>query len=193
MKKIFISISALFMVVVVTLLIVLSTVKKNVAIEYDTPSVVRVYNKSTSPTKNDGYTKTDEQFNIVLEKLNQMTNMSLINRLNKIKSLKSNIYIDTAETYSTWKTELKKDNLVIELDFDTEQDLVVYEDDHTRVLSYWCISYVIAETAGFTEIIVYYSTTNSSTARDDSYAKCTPIILKGYVTDIISYVNSLTN
>lgn len=193
MKKIFISVSAFFMVAVVTLLIVLSTVKKNVAIEYDAPSVVRVYNKSTNPTKNEGYKKTDDEFSVILEKLNQMTNLTLFKRLNKIKSLSSNIYIDTAETYATWKSEIKKDNLVIELDFDTEQDIVVYEDDHTRVLSYWCMSYVITENKGFTEVVVYYSTTNSSTTRDDSYAKCTPIILKGNVTDLVKYVNSLSN
>lgn len=192
MKKIFISVSAFFMVAVVTLLIVLGTVKKNVAIEYDTPSVIRVYNKSTNPTKNEGYKKTDDEFSVILEKLSQMTNLTLFNRLNKVKTLNSNIYIDTAGTYATWKSEFKKDNLVIELDFEKEQDIVVYEDDHTRVLSYWCISYVITENNGFTEIMVYYSTTNSSTTRDDSYAKCTPIILKGNVTDMVKYVNSLS-
>lgn len=191
MKKRFIAISALLTAVVVTLLIVLGTVRKNVCLEYDAPSVIRIYNQSTNPIKNDGYTKDDEPYKVIIEKLTQMTNMTLMQRLNKLKNLKTNVYVDSAGTYNSYKSEMKKENLVIELDFSEEQDVVVYDDGNTRVVSYWCISYVITKLDDFTEIVVYYSTTNSSTAREESYAKCDPIILKGFTQDIVNYVNSL--
>ncbi len=193
MKKIFIAVSAFFMVGVVTLLIVLGTVRKNVQIEYDAPSIIRVYNKSTNPIKNDGYTKEDEQFSVIVEKLTEMTNMTLMQRLNNLKTLKTNVYVDSAGTYNSYKSEMKKENLVIELDFAEEQDIVIYDEGHTRVVSYWCLSYVITTLEDFTEIVVYYSTTNSSTAREESYAKCDPIILKGYTNDIVNYIDSFQN
>ena len=191
MKKIFIAVSSLFMVVVVTMLIVLGTVRKNIVFEYDNPSVIRVYNKSTNPIKNDGYTKNDEPYSNIVKKLKEMTNMTLMQRLNKLKTLKANVNIDSAGTYNSWQSQMKKENLVIEIDFEDEQDLVVYDGGHTRVISYWCLAYVITTYENFDEIVIYYSTTNSSTAREESYAKCDPIIIKGYTEDIVRYVNTI--
>ena len=191
MKKIFIAVSSLFMVVVVTMLIVLGTVRKNIVFEYDRPSVIRVYNKSTNPIKNDGYTKNDEPYSNIVKKLKEMTNMTLMQRLNKLKTLKANVNIDSAGTYNSWQSQMKKENLVIEIDFEDEQDLVVYDGGHTRVISYWCLAYVITTYENFDEIVIYYSTTNSSTAREESYAKCDPIIIKGYTEDIVRYVNTI--
>ena len=191
MKKIFIAVSSFFMVAVITLLVVLNNVKKNIVFEYDKPSVVRVYNKSTNPIKNDGYTKNDEVYGVVIEKLKEMTNMTLMQRLNKLKTINAHVNIDSVGTYNSWKSEMKKDNLVIELDFSEEQDLVVYDGGYTRVISYWCLAYVIPDFENFDEIVVYYSTTNSSTAREESYAKCDPIVIKGYTQDIIDYVNTI--
>ena len=191
MKKIFIAVSSLFMVVVVTMLIVLGTVRKNIVFEYDRPSVIRVYNKSTNPIKNDGYTKNDEPYSNIVKKLKEMTNMTLMQRLNNLKTLKANVNIDSAGTYNSWQSQMKKENLVIEIDFEDEQDLVVYDGGHTRVISYWCLAYVITTYENFDEIVIYYSTTNSSTAREESYAKCDPIIIKGYTEDIVRYVNTI--
>lgn len=191
MKKIFIAVSSFFMVAVITMLIVLGNVRKNIVFEYDRPSVIRVYNKSTNPIKNEGYTKNDEPFGLIVEKLKEMTNMTLMQRLNNLKTLKANVNVDSAGTYNSWQSEMKKDNIVIEMDFPEEQDLVVYDGGNTRVISYWCLAYVITTYENFDEIVIYYSTTNSSTAREESYAKCDPIVIKGYTEDIVRYVNTI--
>lgn len=191
MKKIFIAVSSFFMVAVITLLIVLGNVRKNIVFEYDRPSVIRVYNKSTNPIKNEGYTKNDEPFGLIVEKLKEMTNMTLMQRLNNLKTLNANVNVDSAGTYNSWQSEMKKDNIVIEMDFPEEQDLIVYDGGNTRVISYWCLAYVITTYDNFDEIVVYYSTTNSSTAREESYAKCDPIVIKGYTEDIVRYVNAI--
>ena len=191
MKKIFIAVSSFFMVAVITLLIVLGNVRKNIVFEYDRPSVIRVYNKSTNPIKNEGYTKNDEPFELIVKKLKEMTNMTLMQRLNNLKTLNANVNVDSAGTYNSWQSEMKKDNIVIEMDFPEEQDLIVYDGGNTRVISYWCLAYVITTYDNFDEIVVYYSTTNSSTAREESYAKCDPIVIKGYTEDIVRYVNAI--
>lgn len=191
MKKIFIAVSAFFMVVVVTMLIVLANVRKNITFEYDRPSIIRVYNKSTNPIKNEGYTKDDDEFSVIVDKLQQMTNMTLLQRLNNLKTLDAKVNVDSEGVYNGWQTQMKKENLVIEIDFDDEQDLVVYDNGNTRVVSYWCLAYVITTYENFDEIVVYYSTTKDSTAREESYAKCVPIIIKGYTEDIVRYVNTI--
>ena len=191
MKKIFIAVSSFFMVAVITLLIVLGNVRKNITFEYDNPSVIRVYNKSTNPIKNDGYNKNDEPYKNLIKKLKEMTNMTLMQRLDNLKTIKANVNVDSVGTYNSWQSEMKKDNLVIELDFAEEQDLVVYDGGNTRVISYWCLAYVITTYENFDEIVIYYSTTNSSTAREESYAKCDPIVIKGYTEDIVRYVNTI--
>ena len=152
MKKIFIAVSSFFMVAVITMLVVLGTVRKNIVFEYDTPSVIRVYNKSTSPIKSEGLTEKNEEFGVIVKKLKEMTNLTLMQRLNHMKTLKANVNIDSIGTYNNWRSEMKKENIVIEIDFDDEQDLVVYDAGHTRVVSYWCLAYVITGYNNFDEI-----------------------------------------
>ena len=53
------------------------------------------------------------------------------------------------------------------------------------------ILFVDGNHENFDEIVVYYSTTKDSTAREESYAKCVPIIIKGYTEDIVRYVNTI--
>ena len=67
MKKIFIAISSVLMAIVIAVLVTLNVKKKNVAIAFETPSVIRIYNNSTSPIKSDGYSKDDEEFNEIIE------------------------------------------------------------------------------------------------------------------------------
>ena len=69
MKKVFISISAVFLVVVVTLLISLNVIKKNVYIKNDMPAIIRIYNESTNPVRNDGYKSTSAEYEQIYQKL----------------------------------------------------------------------------------------------------------------------------
>ncbi len=191
MKKIFIAISSVLMAIVIAVLVTLNVKKKNVAIAFETPSVIRIYNNSTSPIKSDGYSKDDKEFNEIIELVDKMTNISYFNRLLDLKTLDTKIEVSNDDTYVTYSSDLKQGNYVIEFDFAEEQDLVVYENGYTRVISFWCASYVISKDKGMTEIVVYYSNTNSSQTRDESYAKNDPIVLRGYVSDLVEYIDSL--
>ena len=148
MKKAFISISAVFLVVVVTLIVSLNVIKKNNYIKNDNPSVIRVYNESTNPVKNDGYKSTDAQYKEIYEKLKNTTNISLFDRLIKFKTLDTKLELSKDGTFAKYTTELKSKNLVIEYEFAEEQDLVIYDEGHTRVISYWCLSFVISKVKG---------------------------------------------
>lgn len=191
MKKIFISISAVLMVVVIALIISICTITKNVRIECDKPATIRVYNESTSPIKSTGFKSSDAQYDVIYDKVNEMTDISLVNRLLKLKTLHTKVEISKDGTFVKWTPELKSENIVVEFEFDEEQDAVVYDEGHTRVISYWCLAFVITKTSDFEDIIVYYSTTNSSDARDESYAKSEPMILRGYAGELIEYVEEL--
>lgn len=191
MKKIFISIASVLMVIVIALIITLSRVKTNVRIEYDEPSVIRVYDESTSPVKSDGYTPEDKQYEKLHKLVNNLTNISLMNRLIKLKTLHTNVEINKDGTFVKWTPELKSKNLVVEFEFEEEQDAVVYDEGHTRVVSFWCLAFVVSKAQNFEDIIVYYSTTNSSDARDESYAQNDPILLRGYASALIEYAESL--
>ena len=192
MKKIFIIISSVLMVAVITLLVTLTQINKNVNIKFDNPAKIYVYNESTNPTKNDGYTENDEAYATLVNKINNMTNMSLFKRLVELKTLDTKVEQSKDGTFAKWTSELKSKNLVIELDFGTElQDMIIYENGNSRVISFYCISYVITKTSSLNDIIVYYSGTNDTTAREEQYAKCEPIVLKGYGTDLIKYIDSL--
>ena len=87
MKKVFIAISAVLMASVLAVLITLNVKKKNVAVAFDAPSVIRVYNKSSSPVKSAGYSKDDKEFNEIIDCLNEMTNISLFDRLLDLKTI----------------------------------------------------------------------------------------------------------
>lgn len=194
MKRVFIIISAVLMVAIISLLVTLTQVNKNVNIKFDEPEKIYIYNESTNPTKNDGYSKTDEAYTELVNKINNMTNMSLFERLVKLKTLDTQIEQSKDGTYVKWTSELKSKNLVIELDFGpNEQDMIIYENGNSRVISFYCISYVIPKTSEITDIIVYYSGTNDTTKREEHYAKCESIVLKGYGAEIIKYIKSLND
>lgn len=189
MKKIFIAVSALIMVAVVVVIIILNTGKINVQIEFKEPSVIRVYNESTNPTVNTGYDSKTDEYSKLIDKVSKITNLSYYQRLTNLNTLETNIEVSDKDTYIKWSSDIKSKYLVVEFEFTDEQDVVVYENGNTRVISYYCLSYVITKTKDFTDVLVYYSTTNSSSQREESYAKCQPLILKGFVSDIVEYAD----
>lgn len=188
MKKIFIIVSSVIMVGVITLLIVLSNIRTNSNIEHEKPASIYVYNKTNNPTiikeDNENYAK-------IMNGLENMTNMSLFDRLIKLKTLDTSHHLSKDGTYAKWTTELSMGNYVIELVYNDEQDVVVYDGEHTRVISYFCVYYVFSARSDFSDIAVYYSSTNDSTLKQDKYASCEPIILNGYTKDIVSLIKKV--
>ena len=125
------------------------------------------------------------------KQLNETTNLSVFDKLVNGFSLSKKIYQDSEKKYSKWSTDLMKNNLVIEIIYNSMHDLVVYDGDYSRVVSYYCIAFVIPDNKNFTEIPVYYSFTQESSEKDASYAECTPLILCGEAEELSEFVKSL--
>ena len=191
MKKIFSIVSAVICGLVFSFIITMCFVKKNVGIQNNRPKFVTVFNKSTTATASNGYEEGTAEYTETLNQLKGLTNISLFNRLRNGTTLKHRIDQDMVGKYTKWSTALKSNNIVIELTYDREQDVVVYNGENTRVISYFCLAYVIPVSNEFEDVLVYYSDTNDSTKKDTRYAACNPLIVKGMAKKLIKYVNSL--
>lgn len=192
-KKVFIIFSAVIVATLLTLVIVLKNVKSNVHISYAKPISVNIFNKSTVSIDSAKYKDKDGGFDEIVERISDITNVSAFEKLVNRVNLNNEIIQDTTVNYAKWSTELKTKNIVIELTYDKEQDVVVTKNGNTRVISYWCLAIVIPADSGFTDMIVYYSTTNEETsnAKDKSYEACEPLVMHGDFTEFYEYINSL--
>lgn len=191
MKKIFSIVAAVILVFVVVLLSVMAGVKKNIGFDIEKPTWINVYYKSTTTT-NDGasYEETDEEYNEILEQLKKMTTLSLLNLTLKNGSLNYEIEYDT-KFYATYDSSMKNENLVIELIYQSQKELVVYDNESARTIPYMCLQFIIPTDGNFEEIVVYSSLSNNASSKEDQYKTCTPFILKGQVKKIIKYANTL--
>lgn len=192
MKKIFSIISAALSAIIVVFIICLCFIKVNIKIEKGDPKTIYLYNKSTAASVSTGYASDSEEYETILKSLDKLTSISIFNRLKNNTKLNDKIQIDLDNTYMKWSTDLKQSNIVIELVYDKQQDVVVYYNGKSRVISYWCISYVIPLTNNFADVVAYYSTTNDSTNKDNFYASCNPLYFKGMAGKLIENINSIT-
>lgn len=179
MKKIFAIISGAISGVLILFIICMCFIKVNIKIDKGAPKTIYLYNKSTAATTSSGYESGSAEYKKIMKDLEKLTNISIFNRLNNKTKLNDKIQIDTSGNFAKWTTDLKQSNIVIELIYDTQQDVVVYDNGKSRVISYWCISYVIPTTKKFADVVAYYSTTNDSTKKDSFYASCMPLNFKG--------------
>lgn len=186
-KKIFIVIACSITVLISAFLIALNNIKSNVCIAVGSPYSVVVFDHSTT-----GNEIKDEK---VLEKFyNQMeklTNVSVYDKLINRASIEKKIFQDSNDKYAKWSTDLLNKNLVIEIIYNSIQDLIVYDGNNSRVVSYYCISFVVPKTDDFTEIAVYYSLTSNSEGneKNESYAACTPLTLYGNAKELIKFID----
>lgn len=191
MKKIFSITSAVISGLIIVFIICMCFIKVNIKIDKGSPKTIYLYNKSTAASVSTGYSESDSEYKKIMKSLDNLTNISMFNRLSNKTKLNDKITIDSEKSFTKWSTDLKQQNIVIELVYDTEQDVVVYENGHSRVISYWCISYVIPITKEFKDVVAYYSTTNDSTKKDTFYASCTPIYFKGMAKSLIKEINKI--
>lgn len=190
MKKIFSITTACVSGVILIFLLVMGVVKRNVRFEYSQPVTISVYNKSTNPTKANGYSKDDSEYTDILNQLNNVTNLSLLEWLLGCNSITTTVSQDLDQNFATYKTDMLVENLAIELVFENEQDAIVTIDGNTKVLSFWCAMFIFPNTNSFTDVIVYFSTTSSTTNRVASYQTYRPITMKGKTKNIYNYVNN---
>ena len=194
MKKIFCIVASVIIAFVGVFLTVLGCVKKSLAFDYDEPYAINVYNKSTASLNNGtSYYKGDTEYSKILEMLGKTTRVSLLTLLVRTGSVNYKIKYG-GDDYATYNTEMNSKNIVIELIYRKERNVVVYDGKNTRVIPYYCVLYVIPTKSKFEEIIVYNSLTSDSTdnKKIKEYQSNKPFVIKGNPKKIISYVNSLT-
>lgn len=188
-KKIFVIISCVMICLISSFLIVTCTVKSNVGIAIGSPYSIVIFDHSTTG-------KELKKEATISEFQNQMENLTAVSVFDKLlgkASLSKRIYQDSDGKFAKWSTDLLNKNIVVEIIYDKTQDLIVYEDDDTRVISYVCLAFVIPEKTDFTEIAVYYSTISSSEGneKDSSYASCTPLILYGNAEELSKFADEV--
>ncbi len=189
MKKIFSIISAVICGVVVLFVSTLSFIKPNVKLVQNTPANIYVFNESSTATKANGYNTESAEYNEILKRLKKVTAVSMFTRLVNQSEPTPTVQQDLSGTFTKWSTDIKQENIVVELVYDKMQDVVVYVGDDTRVISYMCISFVIPTTKKFSDVVVYYATTNSVESKNESYTTCDPLVVKGKSGSIAKYIN----
>ncbi len=190
MKKTFSIIAAIISGLVVMFLITTCFIKTNVSIASNNPYQILVFDRSTTATKQNGYSAEDKEYNKVLKKLKSVSSVSIFKRLVNGTSLKVGVEQDIDNTFATWNTSFKQKNVVVELIYDKQQDLIVEYNGNTKVIYYYCISYVIPISDKLSDIVIYYATTNGS-GKDNSYASNSPLVIKGETKNFVKFVESL--
>ena len=188
-KKIFVVLASLLCVVVAAFTITIIKVKSNVTIAIGSPYSVVVFDHTTAGVES----KDEAVFSGLSTQMSNATNMSIFDKLIKKVSLEKKIYQDSTDKYAKWSTDILNNNLVIEVIYTSMQDLVVYEGEYSRVVSYYCLSFVIPTTSEFTEIPVYYSFTQNNNANEkyESYRSCTPLVLYGNPEELAEFVKTI--
>lgn len=190
-KKLFIVLACVISALTASFLITVCNKRSNVGIAIGTPYSIVVFNQSTTGKE----VKSEETIKEFNAHMNNLTNLTVFDKLINGVTLENKIYQDSSAKFAKWSTDLLNNNLVVEVIYNSMQDLVVYEGDDTRVVSYVCISFVIPKTDDFTEIAVYYSTTSNAdnNEKNDSYRANTPLILYGDASEFIEFAKSISN
>ena len=188
MKKIFCVFAAIIIAVVGSLLTFLGTKKKSLGFAYNKPLSIMVFNKSTSINDGVAYESKDSEYSKLIEMLEKMTTTSLLNLLIQNGSLSYNIEYGQ-DNYRVYNTDMKTEYLVIELVYDKEQNVVVYEGKDTRTIAYNALAIVIPYEDKFDEIVIYNAYYQNQ--RETEYQENVPFIIKGNPSELISYINSL--
>lgn len=190
MKKAFMIATACISGIILIFIVVMGFAKRNVNISYTEPETINVYYQSSNPTKQGGYNQSDENYDSILKNLSNITNMSMLEWLFGCNSITTEVTQDLNGQFSqTYKPDFLQTSVGVELVFPKEQDVVVKIGNDTKVLSFWCLMYIIPLSKTFTDIIVYFSTTSDSTKRIESYQTYRPMALKGNTKNFCEYVS----
>ena len=189
MKKIFCIISALIIGVVGVFLTTLA-VKKNEVAAFNDPYLINVYNKATTTVNNKSYYAEDKEYSELTTHVKDMLTTSLL-KIMIIDGKLSQKPIYGEDNYSEYDTVMKQSNLVIEYIYKETQNIVCYQDENSRVISYTCLLMIIPIQSHYEDIIVYTSKNNDSTLKEEEYKTSIPFILKGNPENLIKYVDEL--
>ena len=187
-KKIFIIIASVISALTASFLITVCSIRSNVGIAVGEPYSIVVFDHATTG-KNIAELVDMDEFN---KQMSNLTNVTVFDKLIHGATLNNRVYQDSKGKYAKWSTDLHNKNIVIEIIYNKVQDLVVYDGNDSRTISYYCISFVIPNTKNFTEIGVYYSLTSNTDnhEKDDSYRANTPLILYGNAKEFTKYIKA---
>lgn len=187
LKKVFVAVAALISILTASFVISICSIKSNVGIAFGTPYSVVIFNNSTTGDE----FKEETQHAKLQPEIYKLTDLTVYEKLVHKVTLDKKIYMDTSGKFSKWTTDLLNKNLVIEFIYTQMHDLVVYDGDDTRVISYCCLSLVIPNKTDYTEIAAYYSMTSNTenNEKNESYASNTPLILHGNAKEFVSFVD----
>ena len=191
MKKIFSIIAAVMSGMIMAFILTLCFIKTSAPLSFKDPTYIYVFDRSTTATVANGYSSNDNEFHEVLKQVKKMASVSVFTRLVNRSEVKPTIQQDLEGTFSKWSTDIKLNNIVVELVYNKQQDCVVYVGEDTRVISYFCISFVIPVNTDFSDVVIYYATTNSDDSKTESYQSCEPLVIKGVAKKMIKYIESL--
>lgn len=188
-KKIFVILASVISALTASFIITVCNVKSDVGIALGSPYSVVVFNHATTGRE----VKNEESLNEIKQQMSNLTNVSVFDKLVHGATIKNKIYQDSKGKFKKWSTDLLNKNLVVEIIYSSMQDLVVYDGNDSRVISYYCISFVIPNTEDFTEIAVYYSLTSNkdNNEKDDSYRENTPLILYGNAEELSEFAKTI--
>lgn len=197
MKKIFSIVTAVMVVAVITLLVTIACVKKNVPLECGEPYRIMVYNHSStaikSPSGDTGFEKGDEAYDQILSKLNEATNLSILDWLVHENTLDLAPSQDLDNKFSKYSTEMKTEYIAIELWFandNAQQDLVVWIDGDSKVVSFDHIILIIpTDNNNYNDIVAYFSL--GSNDWETQYRSCQPVVFKGRAGALVDYIKTL--
>ena len=174
---------------IISFIVTINTVKSNVTIAVGSPYSVVVFDHATTGRE----TKDESFIENLSEQLSETTNLTIFDKLINGCPLDKKIYQDSDGKYAKWSTDLLHNNLVVEIIYNSMQDLIVYDGDYSRVVSYYCISFVIPDTTDFTEIAVYYSFTQNANndEKNEDYRENTPLILYGNAEELSEFTKTI--
>ena len=120
-----------------------------------------------------------------------MTTLTIFEKLKNSNELKNKVYQESEDFVMSDISTLKKNNIVIELQYDRSQDLMIYNGDNTRVVSYYWLMVVIPESKPYTYVNLYFSTTIDEDDHTSSYRENDALKIFAKTENIVKYIKSL--
>lgn len=181
------------MALVVVFLITLSFIKTNIPLGFNYADIyqINIFNRSTTSVGGREFTSEDDEFEEILDKLNDITNLPIFTRLASGGNINDKVEQDLGGIFNNYTTEMKQRYVAVEIVFSEPQDFVVYYDGDSRVITSWAIIYVIVPGTQYDEVLVFHSQTNDSSTRESQYVNSDPMVLYGITNDFVEYVEEL--
>lgn len=186
MKK-FLIISASFLAVVLVLITTLGLVKPNLNFNYDAPTEIMLYRKSSSAVTNgksdDSYSSSSNTYEKALENLEKSMEVSMLDNLYHGYNAVSKVCQDSDGTYATWSSSLLSTKYAIRLNFEeTQQQIVEFEGDE-KLIKYKKIIILIDPDLDYQLVPVYFGTSST----DSSYEE-NPMLINIRAKKLIEFI-----